>query len=258
MPSIVTLTCQQCGNEFRSSKQNAKHCSLACRHAGHRSVEVACLVCGKLLKEYPSKRRKYCSAGCYGKSQRISQTCEFCGKEFRTASGKRQRFCSNGCRIDGCRGYRKHTPESFWATLEKPDGEHGCWIWVERPDKGGYGTISFYDATWKTHRLAYHLTHGAIPPSLFVCHKCANPPCCNPDHLYAGTPQQNSRDMVMHGNSLKGEKNHKAKVTADQVREIRSRYSAGDGTTLTLAEEYGVTQAVISKMIRRETWKHVK
>jgi hypothetical protein len=80
-----------------------------------------------------------------------------------------------------------------------------CWHWQGPLTPSGYGCIQYVTGEKAlAHRVAYELFVGPIPEGLFACHHCDNPPCCNPNHLYAGTPADNSRDMVARGRSLKG------------------------------------------------------
>jgi hypothetical protein len=101
---------------------------------------------------------------------------------------------------------------------------------------------------------------------MHVCHKCDVPPCVNPDHLFLGTDQDNYDDAVMKGRTFWqtgkmprpfGEHHHKAKFTADQVREIRRRWDTSEGTQSGMAREYGVRQNAIRAIVMRDVWKSV-
>jgi len=89
-----------------------------------------------------------------------------------------------------------------------------------------------------------------------LCAKGLRRDCCNPLHLAAGTHVQNAQDRIDHGTSGKGEANPKAKLTENNVREIRRRHEAGE-SNVSLASEYKVSRDTIRAAINRKTWKHV-
>lgn len=90
--------------------------------------------------------------------------------------------------------------ERFWRKVDK-SGE--CWVWTGCRHVAGYGRFNTQDAQWSgvvyAHRMAWELTHGPIPPGLHVLHRCDNPPCCNPEHLWLGTNADNHADKVQKG-----------------------------------------------------------
>lgn len=114
------------------------------------------------------------------------------------------------------------------------------------------------------HRIAYKFFKGQDPAEFFVCHKCDNPPCCNPYHLFIGTPQDNTADMVKKGRGLKGEINHKSKLTTTQVLEIRRRDAEQAEKKENrvklweqLSSEYGVSPSNIERIANGHTWRHL-
>jgi hypothetical protein len=152
--------------------------------------------------------------------------------------------------------------DAFWARIQigEPDA---CWEWQRYCNEAGYGEIRTKDnRLLRAHRLAYELTYGPIPEGLFICHHCDNPPCCNPAHLFPGTSQDNVADMWSkgrepHNNGAKGTANVGAKLSDNDVRMIRQRYATGSVLQKILAQEYGITIAQISRIIRRATWQHI-
>lgn len=137
-----------------------------------------------------------------------------------------------------------------------------CWEWKSTSRlKAGYGRITIDKKQYLAHRLAWEWAFGPIPDGMLVRHRCDNPSCCNPFHLELGTDQDNYNDMVERGRRVlsgaKGERNCKAKLSAEQVKQIRSMYQAGGESTNTLARKFNVTQGLINQIILRRIWKHV-
>lgn len=129
----------------------------------------------------------------------------------------------------------------------------GCWEWQGTRLPKGYGQLYFRKKKFYTHRLAYEVAFED-PGELLVRHRCDNPPCCNPDHLLKGTVQDNSDDAVERGLTCKGEDNGTAKLTNEQVVEIRKRYAAGE-SQIALGKAFGVHHINICKIVRNLTWK---
>lgn len=149
------------------------------------------------------------------------------------------------------------TPQKFWNRIAAPD-QRGCMNWTGYQHKDGYGALSYQRRYWLTHRLAWLLTHGDIPEGFCVCHSCDNRLCCNPDHLFLGSHADNMGDMKRKGRRLRvntGERNGRAKVTAEQVSEIRASYSAGGARQVDLAAKFGLSQGMISAIVRGAFWK---
>ena len=146
--------------------------------------------------------------------------------------------------------------ERFDAKWE-PVTESGCWVWTASLHRVGYGQIRHDERILRAHRVSYELHIGPIPAGMHVLHKCDNRSCVNPDHLFLGTNDDNVADMVTKGRQSKGEKNGKARLTEDNVREIRRRLAAGEKNK-DLSVEFGVSTPSISKIAKRKTWRHVE
>jgi hypothetical protein len=122
--------------------------------------------------------------------------------------------------------------ERFWLYVRK-GGTDDCWPWIGPIAKSrrGYGRFKRGGrvvGSEQSHRLAWEFTHGAKPPpDLFVCHRCDNPPCCNPAHLFLGTAKENNHDMWKKGRGSRGPE-HGALVR--QSRAQRTPHPKGPGT----------------------------
>lgn len=176
--------------------------------------------------------------------------------------------------------------DRFWGRV-KIGTQHECWPWLAARDRKGYGAFNLTNKiTRKSHRIAYALANGLTPDNRFVCHRCDNPPCCNPAHFFLGTAKDNQQDMASKGRGTLGDKNvtrmHPEKIhrgdmhysrrtpekmvrgeshgmatlTEDDVRAIRSEYAAGS-TNGQLADKYGVSCATIYRTVSRKNWKHI-
>lgn len=174
----------------------------------------------------------------------------------------------------------------FWGKVRIGDG---CWEWQAAIKKGaGYGVFGVSTArrAQRAHRVAYELANGPIPDGMLVCHRCDNPRCVRPSHLFLGTAADNSADMVSKDRQVRGDLHHfrrdpstrptgdrngsrrhperrrrgeegpNAKLTAEQVREIRTLASSGLGAR-PIAERFGVSRTLVRLIVARRTWRHV-
>ncbi len=139
----------------------------------------------------------------------------------------------------------------------------GCWGWSGSTDNHGYGQISVGSKqtgrmNHKTHRLGYELMVGPIPPGMKVLHRCDNPICARPDHLFLGNQADNMADMIAKGrdrkNSPKGVRSPHAKLTDALVAEIRS---SPERSQSALSRRYGVARSTIQLILARKAWSHV-
>lgn len=203
---------------------------------------------------------------------KITLLCQRCSKPFDVwPSQMHQKYCTPLCANTA---HRRPMADRFWEKVMKTDG---CWWWTGAAVEKGYGRFlrksGGHMAT--AHRVAWELTIGPVPDGLFVLHSCDIkwPPdvfiyrlCVNPAHLFLGTIKDNALDMAAKGRSTKGrkmpnpprgERQGKAKLTDDMVREARIRRANGESQTA-IALDFGVNQSAISDIILGKTWTHVR
>jgi len=138
--------------------------------------------------------------------------------------------------------------ERFWDKVDKTET---CWLWTASKNNCGYGQCWVDGQTQCAHRVAWILFGNTIPEGHVIRHKCLNKNCVNPEHLETGTHAENQADRVRDGTSNRGVRQHRAKFTEEQVREIRAR---SDENQRLLAEEYGVSRQQIWYIINRKNW----
>lgn len=157
--------------------------------------------------------------------------------------------------------YHHYTPKDivrFFSYIHIPDNLDDCWEWQSSINQKGYGRFAVggrkYRSTVSAHRAMWEIVYGAINTDLYVLHKCDNPSCCNPTHLFLGTNQQNMDDKVAKGRQSRGVRNPRAKLTPEKAEYIRQRYEQGGISYRKLAEEVGIHHSVIWRVIKRIGW----
>ena len=143
----------------------------------------------------------------------------------------------------------------FWNQSERV-GE--CLEWQRAKDSNGYGVLRIGESQYRAHRIAWQLWMGDIPKGMVVIHKCDNRVCLDIHHLRLGTQADNMADMVAKGRQPKGESHCRAKLTEEDVRDIRRRYATGNYLQREIAKAFGVNQDTVCKIVNRKTWRHVK
>lgn len=162
--------------------------------------------------------------------------------------------------------------ERFWAKVKKTNS---CWIWTAAKRNKGYGAFTYKEngrtIQGRAHRYSYELHKGPIPPGMFVLHQCDNPACVNPDHLFLGTNDDNIRDMLSKGRHIpggthigdkgdwkRGAAHHAAKLTPDDIREMRRLHAEGGWSYSQLGKRFGVNTSAAYKIVKRLLWKHLE
>jgi hypothetical protein len=144
--------------------------------------------------------------------------------------------------------------ERFWA---KVDRTGDCWVWLAGKGRGGYGRLSRAGLSPQyrlAHRHSWELAYGPIPDGLHVCHRCDNPPCVNPAHLFLGTDKDNLDDMRSKGRGTQppvhaGLAQWLATVPDADVRAARESYAAGAENSREIGERLGVKESTVRKWI---------
>jgi hypothetical protein len=186
------------------------------------------------------------------------------------------------------------TVDRFWAKVDRSGGPEACWPWTAYQQPTGYGRFGIGRKVFSANRIAYKMATGNDPMQSLVCHRCDNPPCCNPTHLFLGNHTDNGRDAASKGllsvphkpsellcgenhwskrypervqtgdnhwtRRLKGrvktcENSHKAKLTNSQVLEIRAR--AGHRNYAELAREFNVTKGNVWAIVNGRSFKEL-
>lgn len=162
--------------------------------------------------------------------------------------------------------------DNFWRKVNKvaPDD---CWLWTASDKGNGYGQFGVAGRIDFAHRVSWKIHNGDIPAGMCVLHRCDNPRCVNPSHLFLGTKADNVADMIAKGRQARGnrtgarvhpetvargERSGAAKLTERDIRRIKERYAKGDITQQELARQYGVHQSNISVIVSGKAWKHLK
>ena len=162
------------------------------------------------------------------------------------------------------KGGRKPIPtkEKFWRYVQKTDS---CWNWVGGIDKDKYGTIMTCKAEGKihrkrAHRVSWEIHNGQIPDRLWVLHHCDNPSCVNPEHLFLGTPKDNTQDMIRKGRhgktGCRGENHRNVKLNWEKVNQIRQLFSTGKFTKRDLGKMFNIGDRQIGYIVRFEMWRN--
>jgi|SRR5215469_9274703 len=156
--------------------------------------------------------------------------------------------------------------QRFWRKVSRQgklmDSNLGpCWDWTASKNQDGYGRMyagpGHKPKLVSAHIISWQIHYGSIPSGMNVCHRCDNPACTRPDHLFLGTRKQNMEDSARKGRMHIGEASGNTHLTGKQVLEIRKLHASEGYSERKLARVYGVTGPTIGSILRRRTWKHI-
>lgn len=224
--------CEQCSKNFESKLLRVKYCNLECKYnsQGERQVKTVCIYCNKDFY--------------YLRSVKKTGTAKFCSRPCKTEWARKPENRLNKSKVH----YEKNVIKN----------KEGCWGWNGSFVNAGYGQSILNNRTIHASRMSWIIHNGQIPEGLWVLHKCDNPPCTNPQHLFLGNSKDNTQDMIKKGRkyNCKGSDVHFSKLNEEQVKQIRIRLSNGE-KAVNLSKEFGINQAALSAIKHKRTWKHV-
>jgi hypothetical protein len=165
---------------------------------------------------------------------------------------------------------KPETNARFWSHIHV-SRDSDCWLYTKGCFPFGHGCFKAERKSWMAHRMAWVLLFGELAPNLCVLHRCDNPPCCNPAHLFLGTKSDNSADMISKGRHARGDrhavrknpllvtgmKNPRAVMTDDLVRELRTLWTTGEFRAEDLGIKFGISTAQAYRIATGSQWTHV-
>lgn len=183
--------------------------------------------------------------------------CAQCGEPFTRdprntrAYFSRAKYCSQKCAGLANSAHRASIRPSMQDAFDKwVEKSESCWEWRGARDRDGYGLFSYARKSYRAPVVALRLSGTEVAKGFYACHHCDNPACVRPDHLYAGTPKENSADAAKRGRTRPGKR---AKLSPSDVVAIRQ----STGTHGEIAARYNVSRAAVSMIIERKTWRNI-
>jgi uncharacterized protein YerC len=149
-----------------------------------------------------------------------------------------------------------HSVEEAFARGGYAVTDSGCWEYSGTRNPVGYGRVPYLTKMLYAHRVSYELANGPITDDRYVCHRCDNPPCVNPAHLFLGTHRENMDDMLAKKRNPRGSRHYRAILDEAQAVEVIQRVAGGERYE-SIAKSYGVTKSTVSLIWRGDQWGHV-
>jgi hypothetical protein len=194
--------------------------------------------------------------------------CDRCGTVFTAiyqwGAKDYQKYCTRECYRATMKFTDEQALEAMWRRVDR-NGPGGCWLYKGKANIRGYPTMVWRnDRKLLVHRFMYQLAHGTLPRgrSVLCLHRCDNPRCVNPGHIFLGNDADNQADMVAKRRHVFGERNSHAILTEGQVLQMRAEYTY-DGKNrrtsniMALAKRYGVSHVTALAAVQGRTWKHL-
>lgn len=169
-----------------------------------------------------------------------------------------KRICKNGNCINPNHMLPSGGANRFFEKVNF-ENENGCWEWIGAKDGGGYGMGVTDGKKYKAHRYSWEYYYGEIPNGMWVLHKCDNPSCVRPSHLFLGTNQDNMNDKTKkeRQSRLFGDRNGRSIMTKEKVIEMRTMYSSGKYSYRKLSTIFGISMTQTGRILKRESWSWV-
>lgn len=159
---------------------------------------------------------------------------------------------------------RRSFVDRFWDRVDRSGGADACWPWTGGLTYTGYGQLRLSPVgdvlrgrKTTAHRTAWRLTFGEITEGLSVCHRCDNPRCANPAHLWLGTHAENLADMSRKGRAARGDRSGMAKLDERRVIAVKRLFGMNVASRRELAMIAGVSVGTIDNIVTGKQWKHL-
>ena len=180
-----------------------------------------------------------------------------CGKVFMPPAHLVKRGFGKVC-SRRCAALSKKTRPLLDRFLDKILIGNDCWEWQGAKERAGYGHLNNRGQMVKAHKFSYEIFIGKINKGMEICHRCDNPPCVRPSHLFQGSRADNAMDAFLKGRNIPprfvGENHPMAKLSASQADEIRKLYATGGWTHRALGERFEISHCQIGKILRGQSF----